>query len=89
MGTTDGRSAVTVAAKEGFRSSIVIFLDQEEGGWLLPEQLVYVFAWVGAVRAGGDQTGIYLFGYQRIRGWQHNQYRPRHCGARGGTNKDS
>ena len=58
----DGKFAVTEAAKEGFRSNIVIFLDQEEGGRLLPEQLAYILAWVDAVRAGGDRAGIYCSG---------------------------
>lgn len=40
----DGKFTVTEAAKEGFRSDIVIFLDQGEGGRLLPEQLAYILA---------------------------------------------
>ena len=59
LGAMDGKSAVTEATKEGFQSNIVIFLDQEEGGRLLPEQLAYILAWVDAVRAGGDRAGIY------------------------------
>ena len=62
LGAMDGKSAVREAAKEGFRSNIVIFLDQEEGGRLLPEQLAYILAWVDAIRAGGDRAGIYCSG---------------------------
>jgi hypothetical protein len=62
LGAMDGKSAVTEATREGFRANIVVFLDQEEGGRLLPEQLAYIFAWVDAVRAGGDRAGIYCSG---------------------------
>jgi Domain of unknown function (DUF1906) len=62
LGAMDGKSAVTEAAKEGFRSNIVIFLDQEEGGRFLPEQLAYILAWVDAIPAGGDRAGIYCSG---------------------------
>ena len=36
---------------EGFPRGSVIFLDQEEGGRMLPEQKQYVFAWADAVGA--------------------------------------
>jgi len=62
LGAMDGKSAVTEAATEGFRSNIVIFLDQEEGGRLLPEQIAYILAWVDAVRGGGDRAGVYCSG---------------------------
>lgn len=51
----DGKFAVTEAAKEGFRSNIVIFLDQEEGGGVLPEQLSYILA------CGRGMTIVWLF----------------------------
>ncbi len=62
LGTADGTSAVAAAAREGFSSDIVIFLDQEEGGRLLPEQDAYLFAWIDAVRQGGARAGIYCSG---------------------------
>jgi hypothetical protein len=62
LGALDGKAAVTAARREGFQANVVIFLDQEEGGRLLPEQAAYVFAWVDAVRLGGDRAGIYCSG---------------------------
>ncbi len=62
LGTSDGKTAVTAAAREGFASNVRIFLDQEEGGRLLPEQAAYLFAWVDAVRAGGARAGVYCSG---------------------------
>ena len=40
----------------------LIFLDQEEGGRLLPEQLPYVLGWVDAVRRAGWKGGVYCSG---------------------------
>ena len=62
LGTADGKAAVAAAAREGFAAKVRIFLDQEEGGRLLPEQAAYLFAWVDAVRAGGARAGVYCSG---------------------------
>ena len=62
LGTADGQAAVAAAAREGFAAKVRIFLDQEEGGRLLPEQAAYLFAWVDAVRAGGARAGVYCSG---------------------------
>jgi hypothetical protein len=62
LGTADGKAAVAAAAREGFPPDVVIFLDQEEGGRLLPEQDAYLFAWIDAVRHGGTRAGIYCSG---------------------------
>jgi len=64
LGTLDGKASVTAAAREGFKENVLIFLDQEEGGRLLPEQAAYVFAWADAVRLGGDRAGIYCSGIE-------------------------
>jgi len=61
-GTADGKAAVAAAAREGFPAKVIIFLDQEEGGRLLPEQAAYLFAWADAVRAGGARAGVYCSG---------------------------
>ena len=58
LGTADGKAAVAAAAREGFAADVLIFLDQEEGGRLLPEQAAYLFAWVDAVREGGARAGV-------------------------------
>ena len=62
LGTADGKAAVVAAAREGFPERVILFLDQEEGGRLLPEQAAYFFAWADAVRAGGARAGVYCSG---------------------------
>jgi hypothetical protein len=62
LGAMDGKSAVAAARREGFPPHVLIFLDQEEGGRLLPEQMAYLFAWIGAVRAAGARAGVYCSG---------------------------
>jgi hypothetical protein len=59
LGAADGKAAVAAAASEGFSANVLIFLDQEEGGRLLPDQAAYLFAWADAVRAGGARAGVY------------------------------
>jgi hypothetical protein len=61
-GPADGAAAVRSALAEGFPRDSVIFLDQEQGGRMLPEQKRYVFAWADAVRRGGFRPGIYCSG---------------------------
>ena len=62
LGAADGKAATAAAAREGFPPDVVIFLDQEEGGRLLPEQDAYLFAWIDAARKGGARAGIYCSG---------------------------
>ena len=62
LGSGDGKAAVAAAAREGFGANVIIFLDQEEGGRLLPEQAAYLFAWADAVHAGGARAGVYCSG---------------------------
>jgi glycoside hydrolase-like protein len=62
LGAADGQSAAVAARREGFPSNVLIFLDQEEGGRLFPEQMVYLFAWIDVVRAAGARAGVYCSG---------------------------
>lgn len=62
LGTSDAAAAVAAAQREGFPSATIIFLDQEEGGRLLPEQRAYLHAWVDGVNASGYQAGVYCSG---------------------------
>lgn len=62
IGRDDGADAVSAAKREGFPPRTVIFLDQEEGGHLLPEQSAYLFAWVDAVRRSSYRPGVYASG---------------------------
>ncbi len=62
LATGDARNAIQNAKREGFSPGTVIFLDQEEGGRLLPEQLVYLLAWVDEISAAGFRAGVYCSG---------------------------
>lgn len=61
-GSADGLAATAVARKEGFPPGSIIFLDQEEGGRLFPEQKEYLFAWMDAVTDNGYRAGVYCSG---------------------------
>lgn len=62
LGASDARAAISSAKVEGFPSQTIIFLDQEEGGRLLPEQRAYLHAWVDGVSAAGFIAGVYCSG---------------------------
>ncbi|HEV2288517.1 MAG TPA: glycoside hydrolase domain-containing protein [Candidatus Acidoferrales bacterium] len=62
LGARDARAAVAAAEKEGFPAGAIIFLDQEEGGRMLPEQRVYLHAWADAVNASLYRAGVYCSG---------------------------
>lgn len=62
VGAADGQAAVAAAQQAGFPTGTVIFLDQEEGGRLLPEQKDYLFAWIDAVNASHYRAGVYCSG---------------------------
>jgi hypothetical protein len=62
LGTSDAAAAVGAARAEGFPPHTVIFLDQEQGGRLLPEQRAYLHAWVDAVTAAQFAAGVYCSG---------------------------
>jgi len=62
LGQSDARAAVAAARREGFRRATIIFLDQEQGGRMLPEQKAYIYAWVDGVTAAGFRAGIYCSG---------------------------
>src|SRR3984893_1226948 len=62
LGAHDAAVAVRAAKQEGFPAETVIFLDQEEGGRMLPAQRAYVHAWIDSVNASGYQAGVYCSG---------------------------
>jgi hypothetical protein len=62
LGRADAGAAAAAAQREGFPRATVIFLDQEQGGRMLPEQKAYIYAWVDAVTAAGFRAGIYCSG---------------------------
>ncbi len=62
LGISDARAAAAAAKREGFPAKTVIFLDQEQGGRMLPEQKAYIYAWVDGVKAAGFRAGVYCSG---------------------------
>jgi hypothetical protein len=62
LGNSDARGAVVAARREGFPARTIIFLDQEQGGRMLPEQKAYIYAWVDGITAAGFRAGIYCSG---------------------------
>jgi hypothetical protein len=68
LGQSDARSAATTAHHEGFPAKTIIFLDQEQGGRMLPEQKAYIYSWVDGVVAAGFRAGIYCSGQRSTDG---------------------
>jgi Domain of unknown function (DUF1906) len=62
LGRSDAQKAAASARREGFPRATIIFLDQEQGGRMLPEQKAYIYAWVDGVTAAGFRAGIYCSG---------------------------
>jgi hypothetical protein len=62
LGKSDAQTAAAAARREGFPAKTVVFLDQEQGGRMLPEQKAYIYAWVDGVAAGGFAAGVYCSG---------------------------
>jgi hypothetical protein len=62
LGSSDAAAAVSAARAEGFRFQTVIFLDQEQGGRLLPEQRAYLNAWIDGVNSAHFAAGVYCSG---------------------------
>ena len=62
LGKQDASAAIAAAQREHFSAGTVLFLDQEEGGRLLPEQASYLFSWTEAVSASIYKPGVYLSG---------------------------
>lgn len=62
LGTNDADAAVKAAQTEGFAQGTVIFVDQEEGGRMLPEQREYLYAWIDRTSAAGYRAGVYCSG---------------------------
>lgn len=62
VGTSDALAATAAARREGFPARTIIFLDQEQGGRMLPEQKAYIYAWVDGVTTAGFRAGVYCSG---------------------------
>ncbi|HEY4380065.1 MAG TPA: glycoside hydrolase domain-containing protein [Acidobacteriaceae bacterium] len=55
----DAAVAVAAARREGFPPQTIIFLDQEEGGRMLPEQAEYLLGWTEGVARANYRPGVY------------------------------
>lgn len=64
LGRADAQAAAAAATREGFPPGAIVFLDQEEGGRLLPEQAAYLFAWVEQMRKSQYRPGVYCSGIE-------------------------
>jgi hypothetical protein len=62
LGSRDAAMVIATATHEHFPAGTILFLDQEEGGRLLPEQMAYLLAWTEAVAAAGYRPGVYASG---------------------------
>jgi hypothetical protein len=62
VGAKDAATAVAAARRDGFAKNSILFLDQEQGGRMLPDQRAYIHAWVDGVVRGGYRAGIYCSG---------------------------
>lgn len=62
VGASDAARAARAAREDGFPKGVIIFLDQEQGGRMLPEQRAYIHAWVDGVVRAGYRAGIYCSG---------------------------
>jgi hypothetical protein len=62
IGARDAATAVASVKREGFPAGVIIFLDQEQGGHMLPEQRTYLHSWIDGIIAAGFRVGIYCSG---------------------------
>jgi hypothetical protein len=62
MGARDAEAATRIAQREGFPKPAILFLDQEQGGRMLPEQRAYIHAFADGVVRAGYRAGIYCSG---------------------------
>jgi hypothetical protein len=62
LGAKDAAAAVAAAQREHFPAHTIIFLDQEEGGRLTPDQSAYLLGWTEAVAHSGYLPGVYASG---------------------------
>lgn len=62
LGTSDAKAAAEAAQREGFSRGTIIFVDQEEGGPMEPDQMTYLLAWFDGVIAAHFGAGVYCSG---------------------------
>jgi hypothetical protein len=62
VGRRDAEAAISAAQQDHFPAGTIVFLDQEEGGRLLPEQADYLFGWTEAISRSPYKAGGYISG---------------------------
>src|ERR1700683_79096 len=64
LGIRDAELAVAAAQRDGFPAtgSVLIYLDIEEGGRMLPSQIHYIESWTAGVNSKGFLAGVYCSG---------------------------
>ncbi len=64
LGMRDAELALAAAQRDGFPAgrSVVIYLDIEEGGRMLPSQITYIESWTAGVNSKGFLAGVYCSG---------------------------
>jgi hypothetical protein len=71
IGTQDSAAAIAAAKREGFPAGAIIFLDQEQGGHMLPAQRAYLHSWIDGIVAAGFRAGIYCSGIAATENGEH------------------
>jgi hypothetical protein len=62
LAAEDAAAAVAAAHREGFPPRTILFLDQEDGGRMLPEQADYLLGWIEAIARSDYRPGVYASG---------------------------
>jgi hypothetical protein len=68
LGNADADLAIRAAQQEGFPAHTIIYLDQEEGGRMLPVQIDYLHSWIQRVNSSGYTAGVYCSGIKAKEG---------------------
>lgn len=68
LGSADADLAIQTARSEGFPAHTIIYLDQEEGGRMLPVQIDYLYSWIQRVNSSGYSAGVYCSGMKAKEG---------------------
>ncbi|MFZ0084220.1 MAG: hypothetical protein WAK78_02935 [Candidatus Acidiferrales bacterium] len=68
LGSTDAELAIQAARREGFPAHTIIYLDQEEGGRMLPVQIDYLYSWIQRVNSSDFTAGAYCSGMKAKEG---------------------
>ena len=68
LGSADADLAIRAARREGFPAHTIIYLDQEEGGRMLPVQIDYLYSWIQRLNSSEFSAGVYCSGMKAKEG---------------------